>query len=451
MNQSPKAPSDATAHKGEDDDDLLHDHRLLDDFDDPFAENDADNERTFYQGEKLRKIRQFINENGTLAAMFAVVFVNLVGFGLVVPLISFFAQSLQAQPWQVALMFTAYSLGQFFAEPYFGKLSDRIGRKPVLLVTTALNTLFYLALAFAPTIWVAIFVRFLSGISSGNISTIQGYVSDVSRLDQRAGRLSLIGAAFSLGFVFGPVIGGGLTHNQVGQDVFRIPLFFAAGMAGLGALGVLLFVRESRKRYMKSSAPVNLVETAKQALRHPVILPVILSSLCYMMAFAGLEATFSLWAEHRYGWGPKEVGSIFLFIGLAGAAMQMFLMRPLVRRWGEFKILAAGLFFFGISFALQGINHEPNMIIPIVMLGTLGQAVIFASISAIISLSTSIQNQGAMLGLNMSTGSVARILGPVLAGFLYTASGADAPLWLGAGLCLPAAALALWAEKRKRI
>jgi MFS family permease len=131
-------------------------------------------ERTFYRAALLRRIRNFVKDNGTLAAMFAVVFVNLVGFGIVVPLIPFFAQSLNAQAWQVTWMFTFFSLGQFFAEPLCGALSDRIGRKPILIATTALSTVFYAALAFAPNIWIAILFRFFGGLATGNISTIQG-------------------------------------------------------------------------------------------------------------------------------------------------------------------------------------------------------------------------------------------------------------------------------------
>ncbi len=404
------------------------------------------NERTFFRGRVLRQIRNFIGENGPLAAMFAVVFVNLVGFGIVVPLMPFFAQSLRADPWEVTLMFTAYSLGQFFAEPYCGRLSDRIGRKPILIVTTALSIGFYAALAFAPNIWIAIVIRFFSGLSSGNISTIQGYVSDVSKPEQRASRMSLIGAAFSLGFVIGPFIGAMLSHAG-GSNRFQLPLIGAAILSGVACLGVILFVRESRERVQSAAEQPNILKTAQEALRSPVIIRVILSTLCYMAAFAGLESTFGLWAEKRYHWGPTEIGAIFLFIGVTAALMQMVIMRPLVRRYGESRILAGGLFIFGLSFALQGLNTSAWLITPIVMFGTVGQAVIFSSICAIISMTTSPDRQGAMLGLNMSTGAVARITGPMVAGFLFSTFGADAPLWMGAAMTIPAGLLALHAGK----
>ncbi len=415
-------------------------------------EEDARDTRTFFRGRLLGKIRAFLNENGPLAAMFAVVFVNLVGFGIVVPLMPFFAQSLQAQAWQVTLMFTTYSLGQFFAEPYFGRLSDRIGRKPILIVTTALSVLFYVLLAFSPSIWIAILIRFFSGLSSGNISTIQGYVSDVSPPEKRSGRMSLIGGAFSLGFIIGPFIGGILSHETAaGGNQFRLPLMGAALLSALACLGVMLFIRESRERRTKvEAAQPNILKTAQEALQSPVIVRLILSTLCYMMAFAGLESTFGLWAEARFHWGPKEIGAIFLPLGIAAALMQMVFMRPLTRRYGESRVLASGLFVFGLSFVLQGMNPFGWLITPIVMLGALGQAVIFSSICAIISLSTPPDKQGAMLGLNMSTGAIARITGPMIAGYVFSLWGPNASVWMGAVTTLPAALLALQLGKYQK-
>lgn len=416
----------------------------------PEPHNDEKNERTFFRGRLLRTIRNFIAENGPLAAMFAVVFVNLVGFGIIVPLITFFAEDLNADPWQVTLMFTAYSLGQFFAEPFFGRLSDRIGRKPILIISTALSVLFYVALAYAPNIWMAIAIRFFSGISSGNISTIQGYVSDMSKPEQRSHRMSLIGAAFSLGFVIGPFIGGMLSHENFDGNKFRLPMLGAAVLSAIACFGVMLYVRESRQRVVQAAPQQNMLKTAQEAMKNPVIVRVILATLCYMAAFAGLESTFSLWSNQRFGWGPKEIGAIFLFIGVTAALMQMVLMRPLVRRYGESRVLAGGLFVFGASFALQGINHIGWLITPIVMLGTLGQAVIFSSICAVISLASPPDKQGAMLGLNMATGAIARITGPLFAGFFFSQLGPDAPLWMGAAMTVPAGLLALQIGKVKK-
>ena len=419
-------------------------------------------ERTFYRGALLRKVRNFLKDNGSLAAMFAVVFINLVGFGIVVPLIPFFAQSLSAQAWQVTWMFTFFSLGQFFAEPLCGALSDRIGRKPILIATTALSTLFYIGLAFAPNIWIAILFRFFGGLAAGNISTIQGYVCDVSAPEKRSGRMSLIGGAFSLGFIMGPFFGGALTHGRSGADVFRLPLLIAAGMSAITAIGIMFIIRESRTPMAKTvtsrlslldraeAGLMNLSRTARDAFATPAIVRVIAATLCYMAALAGLEATFGLWAETRYHWDAARIGNVFPFLGATAAIMQFIFMRPLIRRFGEEKVLAGGLLVFGLSFALQGINSQPALVTPLVMFGAAGQAVVFSSICSIIAVWTPSDRQGAMLGFNMSVGAIARISGPAIAGLLFSRWGADAPIWMGAALTVPAALLALQARRWRK-
>ena len=173
-----------------------------------------------------------------LFVLFGVVFINLVGFGIIIPLLPFFGQALDAPPWQVALMFSAYSVGQFFAEPFWGRLSDRIGRKPVLIMTVCANALGYLMLAFAPSIWAAIAIRLFTGLGAGNVSTIQGYVADVTPPEQRAGRMGLIGAAFGLGFIVGPGLGGLLTREDMGSFGYQLPIFTAAGLCVLAAVAI---------------------------------------------------------------------------------------------------------------------------------------------------------------------------------------------------------------------
>lgn len=404
-----------------------------------------------------------------MAVLFAVVFINLVGFGLVVPLLPFFAQSLNAEAWQITLMFSAYSLGQFFAEPFWGRLSDRIGRKPVLMMTVGANAIGYLALAFVPDIWLAIAVRLFTGLGAGNISTVQGYVADVTPPEQRAGRMGLIGAAFGLGFIVGPGLGGLLTQPQLGHIGYQLPIFTAAGLAALAALGVLVFLRESRAKADPAAPRPRFLSGLHDARANPVVSRVLMVSLVYMAGFSAMESVFGLWAEDRYSWGAREVGLSFMIVGIISTLNQGFLAGRLARKFGEARVLATGMLLFGASLIAQvaaptawfpavsldlGVFTLPivqGWIIPIVMaVGACGMSLAMPNISAMISRSTPPDRQGAMLGLNMASGSIARIFGPMAAGALFSTLGHDWPFLVGAALTVPAAIMAINAGRAFR-
>ncbi|WP_295245124.1 MFS transporter [uncultured Brevundimonas sp.] len=397
-----------------------------------------------------------------LAVLFATVFINLVGFGLVVPLLPFFAQSLKAEAWQITLMFSAYSLGQFFAEPFWGRLSDRIGRKPVLLMTLIANALGYLMLAFVPNIWLAIAVRLFTGLGAGNISTVQGYVADVTPPEQRAGRMGLIGAAFGLGFIVGPGLGGLLTQPQLGRLGYQLPIFLAAALAAVAAVGVVVFLRESRAKADPAAPRPAFLAGLKDARDNAVVSRVLVVTLIYMAGFSAMESVFGLWSESRYQWGAREVGLSFMIVGIVSTLNQGFFAGRLARRFGESRVLATGMLLFGTSLVLQVLTPVAwfpatrlelgaltipvvqGWIIPIVMaIGACGMSLAMPNISAMISRASPPDRQGAMLGLNMASSSVARIFGPMIAGALFSGLGHDWPFVIGALLTLPAALMAI--------
>lgn len=397
-----------------------------------------------------------------LAVLFATVFINLVGFGLVVPLLPFFAQSLKAEAWQITLMFSAYSLGQFFAEPFWGRLSDRIGRKPVLLMTLIANALGYLMLAFVPNIWLAIAVRLFTGLGAGNISTVQGYVADVTPPEQRAGRMGLIGAAFGLGFIVGPGLGGLLTQPQLGRLGYQLPIFLAAALAAIAAVGVVVFLRESRAKADPAAPRPAFLAGLKDARDNAVVSRVLVVTLIYMAGFSAMESVFGLWSESRYQWGAREVGLSFMIVGIVSTLNQGFFAGRLARRFGESRVLATGMLLFGTSLVLQvlapvawfpatrlelgalTIPVVQGWIIPIVMaIGACGMSLAMPNISAMISRASPPDRQGAMLGLNMASSSVARIFGPMIAGALFSGLGHDWPFVIGALLTIPAALMAI--------
>lgn len=382
-----------------------------------------------------------------LIALLSVVFINMVGFGVVVPLLPFFARSLDAAEWQVTLLFAMFSLGQFFGEPFFGRLSDRIGRKPVLLMTMVANTIGYAALALAPSIWIAILIRLVNGFGAGNISTVQAYIADVTPPDRRAGRMGLVGAAFGLGFIVGPGMGGVLAMASEGRLAFQIPLFAASMLCGLASLGVIAFVKESRTHAPPRQPPWAALG---DALANPVISRVLLVSMIYMAGFSGMEACFGLWAEDRFDWGAPQVGWCFMAVGIVAAVTQGMLTGRLARRFGEARMLTFGVLLFGSMLFLQTFNSIALMVPVLMALGAFGMSNAMPNIAAIISQSSPPGRQGSMLGLNMAAGAGARVFGPIIAGVAYSGLGHNWPFWLGAAMTVPAAITAVAAGRAMR-
>jgi len=392
-----------------------------------------------------------------LFVLFGVVFINLVGFGIVIPLLPFYGQTLDAPPWQVALMFSAYSLGQFAAEPFWGRLSDRIGRKPVLMITIMANAVGYLALAFVPNIWLAIAVRLFTGMGAGNVSTAQGYVADVTPPELRAGRMGLIGAAFGLGFIFGPAIGGLLTRPDLGALGYQLPIFTASGLCFMAAIGVAVLLKESRVRADAAAPRPPFLSGVHDAVANPVVSRVLLVTLIYMAGFSGMESTFGFWTEARYGWTAREVGLCFMAVGVVSVICQGLLAGRLARRFGESRVLAVGCLIFGAGLvaqvAVSRLLPHADWLVPVIMAaGAFGMAMTMPNISALISRSVDPDRQGAMLGLNMASSSIARIFGPLIAGAIFSQIGHDWPFLIGAALTVPAAVMAINAGRafRKR-
>jgi MFS family permease len=379
-----------------------------------------------------------------LVVLFAIVFINLVGFGLVVPLLPFFGSSLQAEPWQVALMFSAYSIGQFFAEPFWGRLSDRIGRKPVLLITVCANAVGYLMLAFVPNIWLAIAVRLFTGLGAGNVSTVQGYVADVTPPEKRAGRMGLIGAAFGAGFIAGPGLSGLLVQEDMGRLGYQLPIFAACGLAALAALGTVFLLKESLARREGPPPPREPFLTGvRQAADNPVVSRVIVVTLIYMAGFSGMESTFGLWTGARFDWGAREVAFSFMAVGIVSVLCQSLLTGRLARRFGESRVLAGGCLLFGLGLIGQMLSPV-GWAVPVAMaVGAFGMAMTMPNISAMISRASPPDRQGAMLGLNMAASSSGRIVGPIVAGAMFSSLGHNWPLAVGAALTIPAAIMAI--------
>lgn len=383
------------------------------------------------------------------ASLIAVVFINMLGFGIIVPLLPFYAKSFDAPAWQMALIFSAYSVGAFFGEPFWGRLSDRYGRKPILISTITANGLCYLCLAFAPNIGMAFLIRLLGGLAAGNGAVIQGYIADVTPIEKRARQLSYQGAAWNVGLIVGPSIGGLFAHTGIGPAGFRIPLFIASGLAFLCVAAVILVIRESRIRETSFSHRASRWAALGEALRHPVIGRLILLTFLVGFAFTGIESVFGLWAQARFDWTPRNIGFAFACVGVCAFVSQTLLTGRLSERYGAGPMLAVGMAMAAVSMLLQTVSTGGAMTTALMCLSAVGTSVAFPNVGALISGAADPHRQGQIMGLNNAAGALARVLGPLSAGLIF-ARVIDGPFILGAAVVTPAILLALSASRRAR-
>lgn len=380
-------------------------------------------------------------------SLIAVIFINMLGFGIIVPLLPFYAKSFDAQPWQIALIFSAYSLGAFFGEPFWGRLSDRYGRKPLLITTITGNCLCYLALAFAPNVEAAFVIRLLGGLAAGNGAVVQGYIADVTPPHLRTRRLAHMGAAWNIGLIVGPSLGGVFAHPDAGPIGFQIPLFIASGLSAASALCIALFIRESRRPTFSVADRPSRWSAIGEAARHPVISRLMLLTFLVGFAFTGIESVFGLWAQAKFAWGPREIGVCFAFVGIAAALTQTFVTGRLAERFGEGPMLAAGMTLTMIACALQPLSTNAAMVIALMCLTAIGQSVAWPNVSALISQTADPDRQGQILGLNNAMGALARVVGPFCAAMSFAHVSIEGPFILGALIVAPSIWLALSAAR----
>ena len=375
--------------------------------------------------------------------LFLIVVVDLVGFGLVIPLLPFYAVRYGASPQQVTLLLATYSLMQLLTAPLWGRLSDRIGRRPVLVASMAASAVAYLWLGNATALWMLYGARALAGACAGNIAAAQAYIADVTKPAERAKGMGLIGAAFGLGFIIGPALGGFLAgHDPATADV-ETPAWVAAALSFIALLGVVWLLPESLPSAERNGAPRRRLHALLGALRRPVLSRLILIFFLVILAFAGMESTFALWVIAQFGWGPGQVGYVFAYIGVISAILQGGLIGRLTRRFGEEHLLQSGLGLIVGGLLVLPLAHDIPLL-GLAMTGlALGMGLMQPSLNSLISRCAGREEQGEVLGVSQSVASLSRVLGPAVAGWFFAEFGRNAAFWWGAAIVAAALLAAL--------
>ena len=372
--------------------------------------------------------------------LFLIVFIDLVGFGLVIPLLPFYAARFAASPPQMTMLFATYSLMAMIAAPFWGRLSDRIGRRPVLMASMAASALAYLWLAVADALWMLFAARAIAGACAGNIAAAQAYVADVTPPERRAKGMGLIGAAFGLGFIIGPVLGGVIAGDDLATADLESPGLIAAGLSLLAFFGVAFVLPESLPAG-RAYRPRGRIGALRNALGRPVLARLLAVFFLVILAFSGMETTFAWWAIAQFGWGPRPIGFVFFYVGLLSALMQGGLIGVLTRRFGEERLMLGGLVLIAAGLLLLPFARElPALLVALSALA-LGMGAMQPSLNSLISRRAGAETQGEVMGVAQSAGSLSRVLGPIVAGALFAEFGRNSPfLW---GALLVCAALAI--------
>lgn len=375
-----------------------------------------------------------------LLAIFIVCAIDVMGFGVIVPLVPYIANRFGATPWMITWIFGSYSLCQFIAAPIWGRLSDRYGRRPILLSSMAGACVSYFVLGFAPGLLWLLISRMLNGFMAGNISAALAYAADVSPSEHRARALGAVGAAISVGFMIGPALGGMLVGNDAQTATFLLPAMVSAGLSMVAMLLVVFMLKESQTPAQRAAnrhgaSPRMALQTlaARPALRWLVLAGVLVT-----FSQATLESIAALWGLERFGIGPRSVS--FVFFGLAAIAvfMQGGMVRVLAPRFGEYRLALGGIAAYVCGLALVGV--APTFAVALVGLALcgVGSGAFSPSGSALASRQADSGNRGVVLGTYQSGASLARILGPLTSGLIFGRFGPGAPFLFGALVTLQA-------------
>ena len=386
--------------------------------------------------------------------IFLITFVSLVGFGLLIPLLPFIVERTGVGVEVITIVLGLYSLAQLVAAPFWGYISDRWGRKPVLVWTSYGLAASYVIVAYSESLEMLIVSRVVGGVMAANIGAAQAYMSDITTPETRAKGMGLLGAAFGLGFIFGPAIGGVLGGNDAATADFFWPSMVSAGITVVAALATQFFLKESLSPETRAKLAlwpkVKFVDKIRMGLGRRSLIILMSGGFLAVTAWAQFETIFALWADAKLEYGPRDIGLLLTFIGVIGAVVQGGAIGKLTKKYGEHVLALAGLVFMfagfvGLSFAFD----LATTLMACAML-SIGSGLFNPSISSLVSQEAAETERGAVMGAYQSATALSRIVGPAFSGLVFTSVGAIAPFIVAAALIVPALVLMIALPKREK-
>jgi DHA1 family tetracycline resistance protein-like MFS transporter len=388
-----------------------------------------------------------------MPVLFLIIFVNVLGFGLIIPLLPFYVERLGGSPEVVTLIVALYSLLQFLTAPLIGRLSDTFGRRPVLAWTTLGTVLAHLLLGVADSLWLVILARSLGGVMAGNLGVAYAYAADITTHENRARAMGILSAAFSLGFMFGPGIGGLLAGSDVETANFMLPAFSAAALTVIAWFGILFFLPESvrpeDRRGHQDSPQVSLAEQIRVTFKSRLLASMAVISFLLYMAWTLFLAIFALWANRVLDYGPAEIGFLFMYSGLVGAVSQFTLIGPLAKRIGEINVVLATVIAMIAGLLLMAVAATPFVTLVAMTLLSAAHSIFTPIVTTVASKKSSPRDRGVILGVFQSIGGLGRVAGPLFSGAAFAQLGYSSPFQIGAAVMVPCVVITIIAARRQ--
>ncbi len=379
----------------------------------------------------------------SLAALIGVVLIGMTGFGVFLPIFPFLALEVGASPTATTIAMGAYSLGQLLSSPFWGRLSDRVGRKPILILGLIGSVISYLWLARAGSVEELGAARLFGGLMAGNVGAAFAAAADLADDRTRARNMGLLGAAVGLGFIAGPALGALLVGDTPNRAQFAAVCFASAGLAAAAAVAALLLFRESLPKDVRALDRTAQPRRLALLATRPVLARFIAVMFLMIAAQALMETTFGLWAEAELRWGPREVGWTLAALGAGAVVLQGGGAGAAARILGERLTLLIGLALFAAGFGGLAVSHQPTTMAASLVSLVIGLGLATPALNALIAEQAADGERGAVMGLSQSAGALGRVAGPLGAGALFDAIGTGAPFAAAALLILAALFVAL--------